>query len=110
MIIVWLFDGFAGVLIGAIVAGYGSGILLPSLVTWVVSRTRFEERGRATGWWTAAFFFGQFVTPLIMGALTAGTGAPLPVAVGIVGIAAAVVAAILAFVLRRQQPAPVAAA
>ena len=45
-----------------------------------------------------------------MGALTAGSGAPLPVAVGIVGICAAVVAAILAFVLRRQQPAPVAAA
>lgn len=110
MIIVWLFDGFAGVLIGAIVAGYGSGILLPSLVTWVVSRTRFEERGRATGWWTGAFFFGQFVTPLLMGALTAGAGAPLPVAVGVVGVAAAIVAAILAFVLRRHQPAPASAA
>jgi MFS family permease len=105
MVIVWLFSGFAGVLIGAIVAGFGSGILLPTLVTWVVSRTRFEERGRATGVWTSAFFFGQFITPLVMGALTGATGAPLPVAVGVVGIAAAVVAAVLAFGLRRQRAA-----
>ncbi|WP_019180868.1 MFS transporter [Microbacterium yannicii] len=101
MIIVWLFAGFAGVLIGAVVAGFGSGILLPALVTWVVSRTRFEERGRATGWWTSSFFFGQFVTPIIMGAITGASGAPLPVAVGVVGIAAAVVAVVLAVGLRR---------
>jgi MFS family permease len=103
MLIVWLVPGFAGVLIGAIVAGYGSGILLPALVTWVVSRTRFEERGRATGWWTSSFFFGQFVTPIIMGAITGATGAPLPVAVGVVGIAAAVVAVVLVFGLRRSR-------
>ncbi|WP_106815356.1 MFS transporter [Microbacterium timonense] len=102
MVIVWLFGGFAGVLAGAVVAGFGSGILLPSLVTWVVSRTRFEERGRATGWWTSSFFLGQFVTPLVMGALTGATGAPLPVAVGIVGIAAAAVAVVLGLGLRRQ--------
>jgi MFS family permease len=71
-------------------------------VTWVVSRTRFEERGRATGWWTSSFFLGQFVTPLVMGALTGATGAPLPVAVGIVGIAAAAVAVVLGLGLRRQ--------
>ena len=99
--------GFIGVLIGAIVAGFGSGILLPSLVTWVVSRTRYEERGRATGWWTASFFFGQFVTPIIMGVITGATGAPLPVAVGVVGIAAAVVAVVLALTMRRAaKPAP----
>ncbi|NLP83505.1 MFS transporter [Microbacterium sp. CFH 90308] len=107
MIVVWLFSGFVGVLIGAIIVGFGSGILLPSLVTWVVSRTRFEERGRATGWWTASFFFGQFVTPIIMGVITGATGAPLPVAVGAVGIAAAVVAVVLALTMRRAaKPAP----
>lgn len=109
MLIVWLVSGFVGVLIGAIVAGFGSGILLPSLVTWVVSRTRFEERGRATGWWTASFFFGQFVTPIIMGAIAGATGAPLPVAVGVVGIAAAVVAVVLALTMRSRQTAASAA-
>ncbi|MDR7110202.1 MFS family permease [Microbacterium trichothecenolyticum] len=103
MIVVWLFSGFAGVVVGAIVAGYGSGILLPSLLTWVVSRTRFEERGRATGWWTSAFFFGQFATPLLIGAITGASGAPLPVAVGAVGITAGIVAALLAFGLRRHE-------
>ncbi|MGB4777343.1 MFS transporter [Microbacterium sp.] len=94
MIIVWLTPAFAGVLIGAVIASFGSGILLPSLVTWALARTRFEDRGRVTGWWTAAFFFGQFATPIIVGGITAATGS-LPVSVGVVGIAAAVVGVVV---------------
>jgi MFS family permease len=103
MLIVWLVPGMAGVVAGAIIASFGSGILLPSLVTWVLSRTRFEDRGRITGWWTSAFFFGQFLTPLLMGGLTAATGG-LPAAVGVVGITAAVVAVVLVLTQRAARP------
>jgi MFS family permease len=107
MLVVWLLPGMTGVVVGAIIASFGSGILLPSLVTWVMSRTRFEDRGRVTGWWTSAFFFGQFLTPLLMGALIAATGA-LTVAVGAVGIAAAVVGILIAVMQRTsRQAAPV---
>ncbi|WP_448808758.1 MFS transporter [Agromyces bauzanensis] len=106
MLIIWFVGGVPGVAVGAIVGGAGSGLLLPSMLTWAVASTRFEERGRVTGLWTAAFFFGQFLTPIIMGAITAAVGS-LPVAVGVVGIACAVAAILLGFGLRRSAGAPV---
>ena len=106
MLIIWFVGGVPGVTVGAIVGGAGSGLLLPSMVTWAVASTRFEERGRVTGLWTAAFFFGQFLTPIIMGGITAAVGS-LPVAVGVVGIACAVAALLLGFGLRKSNMAPV---
>lgn len=105
MLIIWFVGGVPGVAVGAIVGGAGSGLLLPSMLTWAVASTRFEERGRVTGLWTAAFFFGQFLTPIIMGAVTAAVGS-LPVAVGVVGIACAVAAILLGFGLRTSNVAP----
>ncbi|WP_136706092.1 MFS transporter [Agromyces sp. H66] len=105
MLIIWFVGGVPGVAVGAIVGGAGSGLLLPSMLTWAVGSTRFEERGRVTGLWTAAFFFGQFLTPIIMGAITAAVGS-LPVAVGVVGIACAVAAILLGFGLRKSNMAP----
>ena len=71
MIVIWVVPGLAGIIIGAIIASFGSGLLLPSLVTWVVAATLFEDRGRVTGLWTSAFFFGQFLTPILMGVIGA---------------------------------------
>ncbi|KDA06783.1 MFS transporter [Microbacterium sp. CH12i] len=107
MLVIWAVPGLPGVIIGAIIASFGSGLLLPSLVTWVVAATQFEDRGRVTGWWTAAFFLGQFLTPILMGAIGVGVGG-LSVAVGIVGIVAAVVALLMGLGLRRSARAPVA--
>jgi MFS family permease len=107
MLVIWALPGLPGIIAGAVIASFGSGLLLPSLVTWVVAATQFEDRGRVTGWWTAAFFLGQFLTPILMGALGAGMGG-LPAAVGIVGIAAAVVGALLFVGLRRGARTPVA--
>ena len=101
MIVIWVAGGVPGVVAGAIIAGFGSGVLLPSMLTWALSGIRFEERGRATGWWNAAFFFGQFLTPLLIGALVAAVGG-LPFAVGIVGVACALVALLLGLRLRRS--------
>ena len=54
----------------------------------------------STGWWNAAFFLGQFVTPILIGALVAAVGG-LPIAVGVVGIAAAVVGLLVWLAARR---------
>src|SRR6478752_3051934 len=86
--------GMPGVVVGAVVASAGSGLLLPSLVTWALSTVRFEERGRSTGLWQSAFFGGQFLTPLIMGGLTAAVGGLVP-AVGVVGVVAAIVCVLM---------------
>lgn len=104
MIVIWAVGSVPGVVVGAVIAGFGSGVLLPSMLTWALSGVRFEERGRSTGWWNAAFFFGQFLTPILIGAFVVAIG-ELPSAVGIVGIACAVVAVALGLRLRRNAPA-----
>ncbi|WNM28458.1 MFS transporter [Demequina capsici] len=110
MIVIWLAgSSFAGVGVGAVIASAGSGLLLPTLLTWTIAPLRFEERGRATGMWNSAFFLGQFLTPLLMGGFTAAAGG-LTVAVGVVGVAAAVMGLGLAVALRRREAtAPVLA-
>jgi MFS family permease len=108
MLLIWLLPGLAGVIAGAVIASFGAGLLLPSLVTWVVAATHFEDRGRVTGWWTAAFFLGQFLTPILIGVLAGITGS-LSVAVGIVGIAAGIVALLVALRLRRAARMPAVA-
>jgi MFS family permease len=75
----------------AVVTGLGNGLLLPSLLTWALGSLTFEQRGRGTGWWTAAVFLGQFVCPLVVLALSgaiAGLGSALAV-LGAVSLAAA---------------------
>ncbi|MFD8231663.1 MFS transporter [Streptomyces sp. NPDC059696] len=78
--------------IGAVVNCVGTGMLLPALLTSAMSRLSFEDRGRGTGLWTAAFFGGEFVCPLVLLAGESAVGS-LAGAVGMLGLAAALVAA-----------------
>ncbi|GAA1522017.1 MFS family permease [Agromyces terreus] len=107
MLVIWAVPGMAGIVPGAVIASFGSGLLLPSLVTWVVSTAEFADRGRVTGWWTAAFYLGQFLTPILVAALTAGLGG-LPAVVGVVGVLAAIVGAGVAIALRPRAAVVVA--
>lgn len=79
----------------------GAGMLLPTLLTWAVSRLAFNVRGRGTGIWTSTFALGQFVCnvvaiPIIMH-FTHGIIATLAV-LGFACLAAAVVALAATFV------------
>lgn len=90
-------NGVPVVLVGAVVAGYGQGLLLPSLLTWTISSLTLEQRGRGTGLWTASVFLGEFICPLIVLALTAAlTG--LSAALLTIGIASVIVALIVAVI------------
>jgi sugar phosphate permease len=100
MLIIWFVPGLAGIAVGAVIASFGSGMLLPTLLRWVVATTEFAERGRVTGLWTSAFFLGQFLTPILIAGVAAAAGS-LPSAVGFVGVAAIVVAVIVGSSLRR---------
>ncbi|MEV5719126.1 MFS transporter [Amycolatopsis mediterranei] len=61
------------VVLGAVVTGFGNGLLLPALLTWALGSLTFAQRGRGTGIWTSALFIGQFASPLIVLALSAAT-------------------------------------
>ncbi len=50
--------------IGAAINGLGSGIVLPALLTWALSKLTLEVRARGSGLWQTAWFLGQFASPL----------------------------------------------
>lgn len=105
MVVIWIVPSLPGVIVGAIIASFGSGMVLPSLFLWFIAHITPEVRGRVTGLVMTAFYLGQFVTPILIGILVgvvagASGAASLPAAVGIVGIAAAVVAVGVALGLR----------
>ncbi|MEW2395500.1 MFS transporter [Streptomyces sp. NPDC046862] len=88
------------VVVGAVINCVGTGILLPALLTSAMAGLAFEDRGRGTGLWMAAFFGGEFVCPLVLLALESAVGS-LAGAVGVLGLAAALLAAGL-FTARRR--------
>jgi MFS family permease len=104
-----LIVGFAPVVpvvvVGAIIASFGTGILLPTMITWSIARLGYEQRGRGTGLFTGAIFLGEFVTPLVVLALTGAAGS-LGAAIAIAGGLAVVGCIVLAIVTRAfPQPA-----
>lgn len=70
LILVGLAGGVPLVAAGAIIASAGTGLLLPTLLTWAISGLSYEQRGRGTGRWTAALFVGQFFCPLLVLAIS----------------------------------------
>ena len=90
--------------VGAVLTGAGTGLLLPTLLTWAINRLRFEQRGRGTGLWTGALFLGEFLAPLLIAALSAGTGGLRP-ALAVLGALAAVLAVVAVLVVPRDAAA-----
>ncbi|NEB02850.1 MFS transporter [Streptomyces sp. SID13726] len=76
---------------GAVINCVGTGMLLPALLTGAMSRLAFEDRGRGTGLWMAAFFGGEFVCPLVLLAGESVVGS-LAGAVGVLGVTSLLVA------------------
>jgi len=76
----------------AVLTGFGNGLLLPAILTWALGSLTFEQRGRGTGFWTAAVFLGEFICPLVVLALRDGFDSLTAalVIVGAVGIVTAV--------------------
>ena len=80
-----------------LIASAGTGVMLPTLLTWAVNGLDFSQRGRGTGIWTGTLFIGQFLTPIVLGAAAAGLG-NLSLALGALGLACAL--ALLAVLVR----------
>nr|WP_246212576.1 MFS transporter [Streptomyces abyssomicinicus] len=99
-----LADSLPLLIAGAVVNCVGTGLLLPSLVTRAMSLLEFADRGRGMGLWTAAFFLGEFLCPLVLLAGKEPAGG-LATAVALLGVATAVLAAALLTAARRPVPA-----
>lgn len=66
---------YAGTLAGAFINGVGSGLALPTLLTWATGGGNAHHRGRSTGVWNTAFFLGQFLSPIVFAMLSLEHGA-----------------------------------
>jgi MFS family permease len=70
--------GFSGSLnataVSVVIGCIGFGILLPTLLTWLLQLLPIDVRGRGTGLWTGIFFFGQFFAPVLAAALQSKLG------------------------------------
>lgn len=104
LVVVFATASLVGVTLGAVITGFGTGMLLPTLLTWAVNRLSFEHRGRGTGLWTGSLFLGEFLAPLVIAGIGVGVGGLQP-ALAVLGVAAAVMAVVTWLALRgRDEP------
>jgi MFS family permease len=64
--VIGLVPSWHSVVLGALIANYGAGMILPTLVTWAITTLPAAQRGTGTGLWMAASFLGQFLSPLVV--------------------------------------------
>ena len=87
----------------AVITSLGAGLLLPTMLTWVMSILPGNVRGRGTGLWTGMFFLGQFIAPLVAVAMYKPVGGLSNVLL-VYGIIAAVLMVIAAIGSRGAKP------
>ncbi len=64
--VVAMSKGYASTVAGGALNDLGSGLALPTLMSWTLSTLPARVRGRGTGAWQSAFAFGQFASPLLI--------------------------------------------
>jgi len=64
-------DALPAVILGILVTGSGLGLVIPNQNVWLMAHVPEAARGRASGLMTTLLFAGQFVSPIVSGALLA---------------------------------------
>lgn len=59
-------NGYWVTLAGLIVAGFGTGLLMPNTNLWLISLAPAERRGRMVGYLNMAVYTGQFLSPILL--------------------------------------------
>lgn len=85
----------------------GGGITVAGLIFWVSRLLPAQHRGRGFGFWSSAFFAGQFASPLLVGMVRQFTVGILEafIACGFLSIAGA----LLVMLLKKALPRPIEA-
>jgi MFS family permease len=52
-------------MVWVVVNQFGCGMLLPTLVVWIMGKLPFEIRGRGTGIFMMSWWIGQFLSPQV---------------------------------------------
>lgn len=99
LLVIWIGHSVPLTVLGAVLTTLGGGLFVTTLQTWAVAGLPYEQRGRSSGGWTTSVFLGNFLSPLIVLALKSVLGG-LAAALGVLGVAALLVAGSLALLLR----------
>lgn len=83
----------AAVMVYLVINQLGCGILLPTMVVWVMGRLPFEVRGRGTGLFMTGWWIGQFLSPQVV-TLLRKQSEGLPQALQMLGVVCLVTAAV----------------
>ncbi|SMF65779.1 MULTISPECIES: MFS transporter [unclassified Pseudomonas] len=78
--------------IAVTINGLGVGMMIPTLLTWIMNQVTFSQRGHAAGGFTSAFFAGEFASPLVVLAVVGGAKVELTTALLILATAQALIA------------------
>lgn len=101
--IIGLASGFATVLLGLAIAGFGLGLIVPNMNLCLTSISPGVLRGRVLSGLTTCFFLGQFISPLLSQPLSQMVG--LSTAYGLAGILLVVIALVTVGVMsQHKQP------
>lgn len=92
----------------ALVQQIGAGLTGTALIFWASLVLPLEHRGRGYGMLWSAFFMAQFISPAIVGGISAATGGILNsfVIMGIAGTIGGLVVALIARYLRSEVASP----
>jgi len=74
--IIYIANSYYLILIGAIIVGMGTGLLIPNVNVWVTTLVSSEVRGRAIGLLTTCILVGQFFSPVMTQPIVSHVGIP----------------------------------
>lgn len=86
-------SSYSIVIVGIILSGVGTGLLLPNMNVWINAVTPAVSRGKALGGLTTAMFLGQFSSPIISDPVADRVG--LGASYGVVGSGLLILAVLL---------------
>jgi MFS family permease len=99
-VLVAMADDYVLILLATAVSGIGIGAAMPNAMTWLMTVTRPEIRGRLVGGFTTFVFLGQFLSPLLMQPVTGHYG--LAAAFGVAALLVVVMALLFAAAATRR--------
>lgn len=59
-------QSFGLITVGMLCCGFGMGMMMPNINTWLLQLAGVENRGRFSGLLSSSLFLGQFVSPLVV--------------------------------------------
>ncbi|MBN3815844.1 MFS transporter [Paraburkholderia sp. Se-20369] len=88
-------SSYPQVVVAVVLNGFGAGLMIPTLAAWALAGLSVALRGRGSGGFMASFYFGEFMSPLVVAGASALLGG-LSGAVKALGIALILLAVVCA--------------